>query len=240
MPNYPPQLQDMQDDVLNRLAETNVSPTGAFAPGDGSGDLISTKATITQYLNEGSADLARTCYPVADHGVLSVTAGTQIIPYTSFVCASGHTIWSARRVVCGGAELEYYTREAFEFWYPTSETDARGAPTIWYRQGHDGIGLYPVPDATMSTTVYGLVTPKPLVNNTDVATWFQPDVLKLPVYYATWQIAGRNVQNPDMAVRIQEWATNYTQGQQDFLTRLWQTQPQLARFHYGQPKGGGS
>jgi hypothetical protein len=239
MANYPPQLVDMQDDVLARLGETNVSLAAAFLKGNtnDSPELISTRDMITLYLNEGGADLARACYPVSDKGSFDVPAGTMTIPYTSFTCTSGNVLWSARRVVCNGVELEYYSQEAFEFWHPTAETDDAGAPTVWYRQGHDGIGIYPQPDATVTTTVYGLAIPKLLEDDTDTASWLQPDIVKLMVYYAAAQVGRQNTQDPDLAARIDVWTQSYMQGQQDLLTRLWQTQPQLARFHYTPPMG---
>ena len=235
---YPPTLADLQNDVLSRLSETDDSPAGDYLPGDNSGAIITTKDTIAQYVNEASAELARTCYPIADVGSYALPMGAQTAPYTVFVCASGHTLWSARRVVWNGVELAYYARSAFEFWYPNAETDPNGTPILWYRQGHDGIGLYPRPATTQTTTVYGLAIPKQLVNGTDVATWFQPDILKLPVMQAASRLAERNNQNPALIARAAEWAQEFEQGRDDLLTRLWQTDPSLARFHYAPPAGG--
>lgn len=230
----------MQDDVLSRLAEPSDSDAGAFEPGDGTSSLISTRETITQYLNDASADLARTCYPLADKGSCDLPAGTMTIPFTSFTCTSGNTLWSARRVVCGGVELEYYSQEAFEFWYPTAETNPNGTPAVWYRQGHNGIGLYPRPDSTVTTTVYGLAVPALLVDDTDTADWLQPDIVKLMVFYASSMIAAKNTQNAVLAARTAAWRQEYEAGKQDLLTRLWQTQPQLARFHFAPPAAVGA
>ena len=236
---YPPTLTDLQNDVLSRLSETDASHAGDFLPGDNSSTLITTKDTITQYLNEAQEDLARSCYPVLDYGTVATPTGTQSLALSGLTVPSGNSLWVARGVSWNGQPLQRCSRSALEVWYPTWVTDVAGTPAYWYDQGEDGIGLYPRPSSTQTTLVNGLAVPARLVNGTDTPSWLQADRTPLLVWYACWAVAAKNIQNDALSARGPVWRQEYEAGKAQLLARLWARDAQLAAAHFGAPPAAG-
>jgi hypothetical protein len=236
---YPQTLTDLQNDVLSRLNEASNSTAGDLRSGTGGSSTIGTAATITQYLNEASADIARYCYPIVDVATYTSLPATTL--YVSFANSnltlgtSGDRIWAARSVSWNGTPLGHASRSATEHWYgPTFPTDT-GTPLYWYEQGADGIGIYPTPSTAKTLSISGLVFPPLLTNGTDVPTWFQADQVKLIVFQAAGRLALKNADDPSLAERGPVWLAEYQKGKEALLARLWQEDPDLAAAHFPSP-----
>lgn len=232
---YPPTLADLQAAVLNLLSEGQNSPAAAFTPGDGTALVQSTNVTITSWLNEAAADLARGCYPVDDFGTLTVPTGTQSFSLSSLTVTSTNVLWAVDGVTWGTVSLRPVDVSVLRSYYKTWTTDANGTPKFWYWQGNDGVGLYPKPSSQVSTVVYGLAVPKQLSSSLDTAAWLEPDLDKLLIWYAAAKVSMRNLQRADLAQRGQVWMGMYEAGKAALLDRLWARDPLRARAHYPMP-----
>lgn len=162
--SYPQNLQDLVYDVLSRVQEPGNSTAGDLVTGTGAASTLSTTATIIQYLNEASADLARYATPVMDSGTYSLTSSTYAVPFSSLTVSDGNRIWDARRVLWSGTPLTYARRAAFENWYSTTFPTDTGSPVWWLDNGASGVLVYPIPTSTATVTVYGPSIPHQLVN----------------------------------------------------------------------------
>ena len=240
---YPQQLTDLQNDVLSRVNEASSSTAGDLRSGNGASATIATLATITQNLNEGSADLARYAYPIQDTGTYtSLPIGTQYVSLSSAsltMGTTGNVLWAARSVTWNGTPLTHCSRSSIEQWYTALGTwpNDSGTPLYWYENGEDGIGIYPLPSTAKTLKISGLVIPKQLSSGSDVPTWFQPDQVKLIVFQAAGRLALKNLDDPSLAERAQVWLGEFEKGKNELLIRLWQTDPQLAAAHFPKPTG---
>jgi hypothetical protein len=307
MSNYPMSLADIQYDVLNRLSEGKNSPAGQFTTGVGGSPAIDTLTTITQLFNSTSADFCRTAYPIEDVATITLAANAMIVPFNTMVTVSGHTIWSALAVKFGSTPLRYVDRSVLNTYHPSWQTDASGTPVMWFKQGIDGIGLYPRPISGGSVlTVEGYALPKPLKNGADltalsisgatnanpvvvtaaghglstgqfvyiagivgttaangywpvvvtssstfslagsvgngsyvsggtvadVPTWFDPDLVKYPIYRTCALLAEKNTQRADLAQRAQIWMAEYDNYVKERGAIMWRNDPNLALAHF--------
>lgn len=227
---YPQQLQDLIKDVKSRLNESANSNAARLSSGADNTATIESDATITQYINEALADIARTCYPIFEGMV--TTTGNRIIPFKSLTPAtSGYQLWAARTVVFNGITLTHCSLSTLSQWYPSYLSDGFGTPRYWYEIGTDSVGIYPVPSSPATLNVFGLAIPKFLSSSSDVPAII-PDLEKLLVFYAAAQVALKNSENTELAPKAQIWMTEYEQGKADLLKRLWQQDPLLANAHY--------
>jgi hypothetical protein len=161
---YPQTLLDLQYDVLSRLQEAGNSTAGDLVTGTGAASTTSTATTITQYLNEASADLARDASLIYDSGTFTLPISTYTVGYGSLTMGDGNRIWGVRRVLWSGTPLTYARRSALENWYNTTFPTDTGPPVWWSDNGDSGILVYPVPTTQASLTVYGPTLPPQLIN----------------------------------------------------------------------------
>jgi hypothetical protein len=222
-------LANLRGDVLSRLNEAGNSSAGNLETGDGSAATITTAATITQYLNEAAADLARTAFPVVNVGTFAWPSGAQAAVLSNFAVADGSTLWAARGVVWNGQALTHCSRSALENYYPTWAADAPGTPLFWFDTGQNGISLYPIPSATQNVVANGLAIPPPLASDGDIPAWLPADMAKLLVFYAAYMIAAKNAEDASLASRVEIWRGEYESGKAELLGRLAMTDPLLAR-----------
>ncbi|WP_125205745.1 hypothetical protein [Capsulimonas corticalis] len=222
-------LADLQRDVLSRLGEAANSPAGNLESGTGAAAVLVTSATITQYLNDGASDLARTAFPIVNAGTFSWPSGAQSVQLSIFTAPGGAALWLARGVAWGGTALTHCSRSALENYYPTWAADAPGTPLYWYDTGQDGVGLYPIPNASQTVTVNGFALPPALVNADDAPSWLSPDLSSLLVFHAASMIAQKNLEDPSLAARAEVWRGEYERGKASLLARLTAADPMLAR-----------
>lgn len=235
MPNIPPQLTDLQNAVLTLLHEAQNSPAAELDPGNGGSAPITTAQQITQFLNEGCADLARNAIPVPGTATPGGSAA-HFYAYSGLNTGDGGRLWYARSVSANGVALKPISRTAFSIWFPTWQTDSAGTPLYWFRNGVEGIGLYPAPTSGVSIAVAGFEIPPILVNATDTLSGWLPDHLtKLPVWYATTQVALQNDEDMSLKARAATWSGAYQEGVQELQRQLWQSDPSLAKALWGIP-----
>lgn len=97
-------LLTLEQNVLNVLNEAYNSTLGDLPSGTGAAATIATltpasssiASTIKSLLNEGAAEIARTCYPVADTATLAWAAGLRSALVTSFTAAAQASLWTVR------------------------------------------------------------------------------------------------------------------------------------------------
>jgi hypothetical protein len=234
---YPQTLTDLQNDVLSRLQEASNSTAGDLVSGTGAASTTSTAATITQYLNEASADLARYAWPIWDSGTYTLPASTLSVTFESLTVADGNVMWAARDVSWNGTPLTYFRQSALESWYQTTFPTDTGTPLWWAEQGQAGIIVYPTPSTQQALTVYGLAVPKQLSSGSDVPSWFGPDQVKLVVFNAAARLALKNAEDATLTIRDMPWWNEWERGKEALLTRLWQEDPLLAQAHFPKPAG---
>ncbi|MEO7714973.1 MAG: hypothetical protein ABIY70_02120 [Capsulimonas sp.] len=222
-------LGALQRDVLSRLNEADNSSAGNLETGTGMGATVATAATITQYLNEAAADLARSAFPIVQAGTFSWPGGAQAALLSVFTVPESLTLWFARGVAWGGTALTHCSRSALENYYPTWAADAPGTPLYWYDTGQNGIGLYPIPSASQTVVANGFVLPSPLVDADDEPSWLPSDLTKLMVFYAAVMIAQKNLEDPSLAARADLWRAEYERGKAQLLSKLAASDPLLTR-----------
>jgi hypothetical protein len=229
---YPLQLADLIADVKSRLNEAVNTTVAQLSSGNGPAPVILSDTTITQYLNEAMAGIARESYPIFDAGSYNVPASTSIVPFNALTVSSGAAIWAARGVSYNGIALIHCGHSVLETWFPTWTVDPPSVPLYWFENGTDGIGIYPSPSvASLPLGVFGLAIPKLLSSSVDVPS-IMPDIEKLLVYYAAGQVALKNSEDARLGPKAQIWMTEYDEGRQSLLSRLWRQDPALAQAHY--------
>lgn len=231
------QLSEIRQDVLSLLGQLANSKAGQLPDGVDTTPTITTTQTLNQYINEGQNELARQVWPWEDSGTATMTLGTRGLSFDSFTTAGGGTIFSASAVTWNGVALRRLSRDIASIRYRTVETDANGTPAYWSEWDLDGVLLFPWPSATEDVSVVGPATPPPLVADVDVPTFLPSSLQKILSYYAAGKLAEKNVQNDDLAKRIQIWNTEYEQQRQALYARALKTQPSLlARLEMMQGK----
>src|SRR5690348_732007 len=98
-------LLDLERDVLNRLNENYDSTVGDLRAGASGGSTIATitgagssaASTVKTLLNEASAWMARTCYPIPDTGTISFSRGQRTALIASATpSTAGNVLWAVR------------------------------------------------------------------------------------------------------------------------------------------------
>lgn len=230
-------LQTLQNDVLNRLNEALNSPAGALVTGVGGTPTQATPDTITGYLNEAAADLARTCWPLRSTASATIPVGSPTaeyyVPFNTLAntAAGGGNLWAADNVYYGTALLVRISRKLLNSYQPTYPIDPVGVPAYWFPAGIDGIGIAAKPSASTLLTIAGLALPPPLVNPTDTVTWLDSDLTRYLSYYAAYYLAVKNMEDPSLSNRAEKWLDEYKKGQLKMGERSLRTDPAtMAQF----------
>lgn len=229
----------LEQNVLNVLNEAFNSTLGDLPTGAGGSATIPTltpasssvASTMKSLLNEGAAELARTCIPVPDTATLSWMSGTRTNPLLSFAAAAGSAIWAVRGVKFGSETvgLRYCDRSALERSDPDWMVTSTAAPVYWYMDGAESIGLYPRPNSTATATIDGFAVPTLFTSDSSTASWIHDDLTHLLVWYAAARLALKNAEDGSLASRIAAWQGHYDRGRDD----LWQQiDPRLRKAHF--------
>jgi len=232
-------LLSLEQSVLNVLNEAANSSLGDLPSGTG-GTTIATltesgtgASTIKSLLNEGAAELARSCFPVPDSGTLSWMSGTRTNLIADFAAAGGGVIWSVRGVTFQGdsTALRYCDRSALERSDPDWMVTSTAVPVYWYFDGPMSIGLYPRPLSTGTVTVDGFAVPPPMsdADLSSVAPWIPDDLSHLLVWYAAARVAMKNLEDASLAPRIAIWQGLYDKGRLDLWQRI---DPRIRKAHF--------
>jgi hypothetical protein len=140
-----------------------------------------------------------------------------------------------REVLWGGTRLTYCDKSRLDV--QKALIPDSPPPLYWYRLGEEGIGIYPAPGTAADLVVQGLVIPPLLAYSSERPSWLMDDLAKLLVWYVCAQIAKKNADDPSLAARFGEWEAAYQTGKHAILSRLWASDPGLARAHYPVPSG---
>ena len=225
-------FQQLQDDVQIRLGEAQASLNAAYMPGTNASTPVmgyTSAAVIGGWINDAQNDLARNYYPISDTATYSWPAGQQFAKYAQFTCTNNpnNIPFGVRKVNFGGINLTSAGRAATENWYPNMDTDPTGTPTYYYEDGIEGIGVYPVPAATMSVTMRVIVVPAPLVNPTDVPI-FTTDRHVLLSWFAATQCLLRNTDDPVLMYSGTAYMNAYRAAANNILSRVWRLDADFA------------
>ncbi len=221
----------LRQKTLSRINEANNSAVGALLSG-GDGTLIAdTASALGDYLNEGAADLARTCYPLEATGTATGVA-TGLVPLATLITPDGGYLWAIRNVKFAGVAVQRSSRSYAEIYYPSLITAAVAQPILWYMNGSVSLGLAPAPSAAGIVIALGFEVPPKLVNDTDVAAWLEPDMEKLLIFYAAAQICLKNMEDQSLAQRAEVWMQMYDDGKAQQKARLKATDPALYAAHF--------
>lgn len=217
-------LLSLKNDTLNHLNEALNSPAGALQSGTGGTPTQATPVTITAYLNEAAAQIARSCWALLSTGSLTTaipgSTGEFIIPFNTLAAGSYGNLWAARHVYYGGVPLIRISRKFAETLYPTYAVDAPGVPLYWFPAGISGIGLVPKPNGAVAVVVDGLALPATLVNDTDTSSWLDDDLTRYLTYYAAAMIAKKNMEDESLTSRAEVWLSEYESGRMQMFERL--------------------
>lgn len=237
-------LLDMEKSVLSLLNESFNSPIGNMETGTGGAATIpgitpgasSVASTVKMLLNEGFAEIARTCYPIPEIATTTLSARTALLASLTPTVA-GRVLWTVRGAKFGASALTYAHRAAIERKDPAYLATATGTPAYWYDDGPQTIAVYPAPSAGAVLTVDGYAVHTPLVTDTDtMAAAFPDDLTRLGVWYAAWKLATKNMEDSSAFARGAEWRAFYDQGRMDLWTKI---DPSLRKSHFPVSPAGG-
>jgi len=236
-------LSEIQAKVLKLIGEAQDTLVAAYLTGTNGGTSVAplqtTADVITEHINDGQNDLARNYYPISDTGTYTGTpgqpvtqwpAGQQFARYSQFTCAGNpkNVVFGVRKVNFGGVNLKSSGRAATENWYPNMDTDAQGQPKLFYEDGIEGFGVYPIPAASAVATVKAIVTPAPLVMADDIPI-FPVDLHVLLALYAAGMIILSNTEDPVLASHGTAYMGMYNDRAKRILDRVWRLDPDFAR-----------
>ena len=192
-------FSDLRYETLRLLNETNLSVVGEIATGNGATGTAGATFTISSdeglldYLNEGAAEMCRTCCYIA--GTYTGSTATRTLSYASASMwfPTHARVGSSRLVHCGEQELAMYDQD-----YPSTT----GTPTYWYRVGPYDVGLYPVPTSSTSVVFTGAVIATPITTSSGTYNFAPDDILlkALPAYAAA-KLALKNFDDPSIVGR---------------------------------------
>jgi len=223
----------MQQEVLLILDQATNSAIGDLPSGSGGLVTQGTTATLKTFLNEGLKRLARRAYPIQQDATITVSANTKTFPVTSIVTADGSSMFAVLRLGVGGADL---SKAGISYLNIYRLLNAPGVPANWYRSGQGSIGLAPYPTASTAVTVTGFVTPPDLSADGDTAGWLEPDLYKLPVFYAAARMGMKGAQDASLAPRAELWMKEFEEGEEMLRQRLKVYDPPTASLFFGIPE----
>lgn len=230
-PSYPATLLDMRNDVKTRLNLPQDTPAAQFSGGDGAAVVLTSDQVITGLINDGFADLCRSCYPY--YGERSMTVSSRVVTFADMTQGTGVRVWAVEDCTWNGVSIRHTSVTALRQWKSDYLT-ATGTPIFWFEIGTAAIGLYQAPSTPGTLLVSGLAIPALLVNSTDFSP-LAPDLNNLIVFYACAKICEKADNNPDLKQRAPIWLDAYEQGVQSLLLGLWKDDPDFAGKHFGPP-----
>lgn len=208
-------LAQLEDRVLRRMNEANNSPAAELSAGTSNTPTATTTAGITDFADEGIADLCKRGFPLLGHfQKTSLTIGTREIllselsPNTSSVPStpSGCRCWLPlpTGVRYNSVRLEYVGFHKALLYDEDALTAASGTADMWtIAASREQIILLPPPSASQTLAVDGWMIP-PAVSGSGAASAYIPDDLMISyvVPYVCWQICEKNKDNPNFAGRL--------------------------------------
>lgn len=223
IPHPIPTVQTLIDATLSLVDESSNSDIGVYD--DGEGNVIKTTAqTIQYYLQNGAAELCRTClyYPVtASRSITETEIGAAQFFLRTVMDANGSYVRSAFYVAFGGIQLVMSTSSGLTDQGYLLLTDATGLPAKWFKAGNLAIGLYPAPAALGTLTIQGPgIAPIPS-DVSEPIQWCMPDHALFLTYYSAERLAQRNnPENANLAGKVGTWDAAMLQAQQRCAAEL--------------------
>lgn len=236
--------QTLINQVMTLLGQAQNAPIGTLPDGVTGTPVITTNDQIIIFLNQAQNDLARYCLPIKDYASVVISSGDILPPYSLVASSSGRALRvpiNLSRSV-SSSSLNPLTparagdfNNAFYNWYPA---DSNGNPTAYADQTTGVVLASPV---TTSTTfvVSGYYLPWQLYAVTDCVDYYLNDFAQRIIYYtAATRIAMKNIDNPDVASRLQVWMGDAHTMMQTLYDQMLQADPSLVAWFPGIPPVG--
>ena len=198
--------------LLNEIGTVAASVIGSLPTSTGGSEIVSTEATIDQYINEAAAEMARSCVYIPSSGTKTAFTGSTL---DLSGLTTSTSIWFPMSVSVGTVALQHTSDTRLRAWQPNFEVfsgsfklpngSTTTSPTYWYKRQPQTIGIFPAVTASSTMTVYGAGLPPTITTSVD-AVFAPDDILRnsLPVY-AALKLAMKNIDDPSLAARVQLW-----------------------------------
>ena len=223
-------LSSLIQDVKSRLGETNSTRAAQLDSGVDTTPLVTSDGTITNYLNEAAADVARWTWPITGSATVTLSIGSAGVPYSTLIDSIGRQVHLAQTVVAGGTLLVEAAEQILRRWLG-ADFQSVGAPLYWYDSGV-GIGLDTEVVSSTSLTATGFVLPRPMAESSDAVDGLPDDLAKLLVFYAAAMVAAKNAEDPSLGPRVAEWMAAYTNGCLQARGRVMARDPEMAMAYF--------
>jgi hypothetical protein len=186
-------FNDLRNEVLKLLNETNTSVVGELANGIGGTATVASDATILNYVNEAMKEMCRTCiYNYASLSSATVSTRLTDLRATTVWHPITVTVAGTPMVHCGEPELRVYD---------LNYVNTTGTPTHWYRSGEWNVGLYPAPSPDVAVVISGASVPASITSSDSVSIAPDDIVLKAIPAYVAGKLALKNFDDPSLIGR---------------------------------------
>jgi hypothetical protein len=215
----------LQNEVIIELNEALNTPAAALLSGGATSSYVSSYGsldTITLFLNQGAAEVARTAWPISDTATYAWQSGVRAVPLEAFASSTSGVPWKVSDVFSFGASVvpDRVRRSVVQMYDPNWATTT-GTPMNWYEEGEVAVGLYNIPSTSAMLTVSAWVLPPILVNGASTSfNWIPDDLTKLIVFYAAWRVADRNKIDPALNALAPDLQAKFTAGIQRLQAQL--------------------
>ncbi len=225
-------LAQLTTDTLMLLNQASNSPVGNVESGTNATPTQDTATTILYWLNQAADDLAMSCYPIFGKGTVAAVSGTDAYSFSGLTVSGITAVWDARSVGYAGAALTQINRATLEVNFPSWAFDASGTPLYWSQNGAKEVLLYPSPNGTSAIQINGLACPTHLASGGDIPSWLPAQWHQLLAYYAAYNLARKQIDDPSLMARSAIWQQEYDIAR----TELWNLiDAGIRRQHYPLP-----
>lgn len=207
-------VTDVLNRCLRRLREAANSTAIQLDSGVNSTPTLASGVSFLELLNDATAEIARSCYPVPGDGTVSWAASTPSKLLTDLtITGTAGTLWEPLNVRFGASVfLEEMGGDVLQSRYGGGRLATAGTPQFWAKVGQDarGIALYPTPSTGPTTVaVEGWLIPPRLANVGDTVAFVATDELRALETRLCAEIAAMNLDDEGLAARAPVWWGDY-------------------------------
>lgn len=225
---------DFANQVLSRLNDVSVgvSVTGQLASGNSATPTISTQTTINAYATEAVAILCRTVWPLVKSFTVTPLVATRYVNYAdisigspSYACwqaLQGNPSWTTAGTPSVTAPLDYCSQEVLAVRYPGYNNFAPGVPTMWQRQGAQGLSLFVAAGANSGTLSFDGLAIAPAAQVSGAMFPDIPDdiLISTVLPYVCAMLSLRNLDDQVLAGRAPIWYAQFEAERRQLYDRL--------------------
>lgn len=217
--------------VKRLLNEANDTPAGQLESGTSTTATLATDAFIDDACTKAAQEITRTCYPLQGQFTVTIAAADlRLVSYEEFApvtsginpaTPTGAELWQVLEggVYLGSTRIKRAGEEELYRYDPDYVTTASAAtPTYYYERGGAGIGLYPrVSGSSGTLTAHGLFKHPAIATSNTAFPRLPDDVVDFLEYFAAAMVAMKNMDNPVLYQRADQWLGQY----EAFRAREW-------------------